>query len=349
MTRARGQKVDLFKWVNDQQALDMRTKFILRELAGYADGNCVAWCKVETLAYAANCTERTVFNHLATLRDAGLIVDTGRTHRLDDSTRSVPLWQLAPNEPGLGQPWETAASIPEEISPIAAACMQSGGGIHETGFHPVGHKGLQESSDELSPSAGEREALFGKVIEACPRSMLKFADRDKARAVFEDLCDQGFEVAELPGCMRRMVVDPAWKSRRFPPQLDVWFAKRHFDGWWPEARADQPVPERGAQAAVEHAAPEADRAIWRTVEAEACAALTETTYGSWIKPASLRAVAGGLYVVAATGTARDWIAGNCWRRIEGWWAQADSAKRPLKLVSRIEFEALAKRQAEGVA
>lgn len=345
MTKARGQKVDLFKWVNDQQALDMRTKFILRELAGYADANCIAWCQVKTLAYAANCTERTVFNQLVLLKDAGLIVDTGRTHRLEDSTRSVPLWQLAPHEPGLGVAWETAVSIPEEISPIAASCMKSGEGIHETGFQGVGHKGLQESSDELSPSAGEREALFGEVIAACPRSMLKFADRDKARGCFEDLCDAGVEVGELPGCMRRMAVDPAWKTRKFPPQLDVWLAKRQFEGWWPEQQLALSPP--GPVLAAEANAPPSDQAVWDRTLTHLRLTMTENTYGSWIKPAVLGLHEGGLYVVALGATARDWIKANAWARILTAWRESGGDVRPLTLVSKSEFAALV-RQTEGV-
>jgi hypothetical protein len=53
--KPRGQKADLYKWVNDQQQLDMRTKYILKELADFAEADCCAWSKVATLAYAANC------------------------------------------------------------------------------------------------------------------------------------------------------------------------------------------------------------------------------------------------------------------------------------------------------
>jgi DNA-binding transcriptional ArsR family regulator len=71
--KPRGQKADLFRWVNDQQQLDMRTKFILKELASFADSDCCAWSKVDDLAYAANCSPRTVQYHLAALLEAGLM------------------------------------------------------------------------------------------------------------------------------------------------------------------------------------------------------------------------------------------------------------------------------------
>lgn len=81
-------------------------------------------------------------------------------------------------------------------------------------------------------------------------------------------------------------------------------------------------------------------ALW----GKACQALRrelgDDTFGSWLAQASLREAPGGaLVLVTPTGTARDWIRRNAWRRIGELWAQNDPQGRRLDLKSRTEFEA----------
>ncbi|HEX6865724.1 MAG TPA: DnaA N-terminal domain-containing protein, partial [Caulobacteraceae bacterium] len=81
-------------------------------------------------------------------------------------------------------------------------------------------------------------------------------------------------------------------------------------------------------------------ALW----GKACQALRrelgDDTFGSWLAQAAVREAPGGaLVLVTPTGTARDWIRRNAWRRIGELWAQNDPEGRHLDLKSRTEFEA----------
>lgn len=67
--------------------------------------------------------------------------------------------------------------------------------------------------------------------------------------------------------------------------------------------------------------------------------LGEATFGSWLGQASLRERGEDVFLVAATGVARDWIRRHAWRRIGELWAQNDPMGRRLDLKSRMEFEA----------
>lgn len=338
MRDARGQKADLFKWVNDQQQLDIRTKFILKELAAYADPACCAWSKVETLAYAASCSARTVQNHLALLKEEGLIVDTGRLHRLDDSTRSVPIYQLAPKIEGLGR----RISMGEISAPIPAHGCNPDRGMGEEGLHP--HKENTGEQEAIASSGREREAQFLALEDAVPPATLKFTDRDAAFAAFVVVVEAGIDPAELVGCARRMAEDPAYRSRKFPPPLETWLAKGQFRGWLVQPQLALAAKPEAVSAS---AAPQGDQAIWQAVLVEVRLTTDPGEFGSYVAPAYLAEVEGSLLMVARTGVARDWIAGKCWRRIEAAWAKADGAGRKLRLVSKSEFEALAARQHEG--
>lgn len=344
MIGKRGQKAALMDWANDQNQLDRTAKYTLKELASYADADCCAWAKVATLAYGVNCSERTLQYQLRALQEAGLIRDTGRTHRLEGSTRSVPIYQLAPDADGLGR----AGPMGAVSAPILGDGCKTGGGMGAIGLHPQETIGDQELADASSPGASAREIAFRDLVDASPKPVLKFADLAAAFAAFCVLADQGVEVGRLAECARRMGEDPAFRSRRFPDPLEAWLSKGQFLGWWPSARADEAVPQPSFAAADANAAPAADQAVWREVDAKACAGMGEGDYGSYIRRCFLGLAGSELYVVAWSGVARDWIAGRCWKRLTGWWAEADPAGRPLKLVSKNEFAALAQRQGEGV-
>src|SRR6185369_15957965 len=61
---------------------------------------------------------------------------------------------------------------------------------------------------------------------------------------------------------------------------------------------------------------------------------------SWLGQAALRESGDEVFLVAATGVARDWIRHNAWRRIGELWAQNDPLGRRLDLMSRMEIDAL---------
>ncbi|MFI4966925.1 MAG: chromosomal replication initiator protein DnaA, partial [Caulobacterales bacterium] len=61
-------------------------------------------------------------------------------------------------------------------------------------------------------------------------------------------------------------------------------------------------------------------------------------FGSWLGQAALRESGDEVYLVAATGVARDWIRRHAWRRIGELWAQNDPLGRRLDLKSRLEFD-----------
>lgn len=66
--------------------------------------------------------------------------------------------------------------------------------------------------------------------------------------------------------------------------------------------------------------------------------LGEATFGSWLGQAALRESGDEVYLVAATGVARDWIRRHAWRRIGELWAQNDPLGRRLDLKSKMEVE-----------
>lgn len=348
MIASRGQKIDLLKWANDQNQLERTTKSTLKELAGYADADCCSWAKISTLAYGVNCSERTVQYQLRALQEAGLIRDTGRLHRLEGSTRSVPIYQLAPSVEGLGKPERMGA----EIAPIEGDGCNPAGGMGAIGLHPQETIGTKELADASSPGACARtdvlDEVFDQLVEAVPARMLKFSDLGAARLELAALAERGTDVRQLPDCAIRMADDPDFKSRKFPPTLEDWIAKGQWRGY-PAAAAVAREAEIASpvSASAKYAAGDADQAVWRVVAERLIDALTEKTFGSWVRPAVLAAHGERLFIVALNGTARDWIRNNCWRRVEAWWAEADTAARPLGLVSKAEFEALLQREGVG--
>jgi chromosomal replication initiator protein len=81
-------------------------------------------------------------------------------------------------------------------------------------------------------------------------------------------------------------------------------------------------------------------AVWLEASRALKGELGDDTFGSWLAQACLRTGCDGeLCLVTPTGIARDWVRRYAWRRISELWAAHDPQRRPLKLKSRIEFEA----------
>jgi chromosomal replication initiator protein len=80
--------------------------------------------------------------------------------------------------------------------------------------------------------------------------------------------------------------------------------------------------------------------VWTKASVALRQELGDDAFGSWLAPAALRSQSdGAVCLVTPTGIARDWIRRNAWRRVEELWAANDPDHRPLRLKSRVEFEA----------
>ena len=79
-------------------------------------------------------------------------------------------------------------------------------------------------------------------------------------------------------------------------------------------------------------------AIWNKTCQVLKRELGEATFGSWLGQAALRESGDEVFLVAATGVARDWIRRHAWRRIGELWAQNDPLGRRLDLKSRMELD-----------
>lgn len=337
------QKADILKWANDQNywpdgsRVDMRTKTILKELASFAGEDCCAWAQIATLEWAANCVDRTVQRCLEKLLEHGLIERTTRTHRLAGSTRSVPIYRLAPHVEGLGKP----VSMGEKMSPIDEVWVTSGASMGDTSCHPHRVQGDQESSDELSQREGEsaqaREILLSEIEAAMHRRMVAVSDRAAYRAALEALAAEGVDLAVMPGCLRRWGEDPLFVGRRAPVPFEKWLASGQ---WRASLIDDAPVIVEAAEAGPAHQADPGEVAIWLAVMAGMQTLLGAGPFGSYLGRASLGQVGERLFVVASSTVARDWIRNHCRADLMASWGRHDPLGRELTLVSKSEFEAL---------
>src|SRR5258708_180707 len=80
--------------------------------------------------------------------------------------------------------------------------------------------------------------------------------------------------------------------------------------------------------------------VWAKASGALKSELGEDAFSSWLARAALKSAPDGeLYLVTATGVARDWIRRYAWRRIEELWALHDPDSRVLRLKSQAEFDA----------
>ncbi len=90
--------------------------------------------------------------------------------------------------------------------------------------------------------------------------------------------------------------------------------------------------------------------VWMKASVALRQELGDDVFGSWLAPAALRAQSdGAICLVTPTGIARDWIRRHAWRRVEELWAANDPDHRPLRLKSRVEFEASGEAPVDTVA
>lgn len=339
-------KEGLMRWVDETAAadgLDCRETLLLTKFAAYADADMCSWAKIATLERQARSSERKVRLMLRDFEAAGYIRRTGRTHTLEDSGREVPIYAWD------GYLDEVKGRVSRAL-PTGAPCAPETtlGGTDDTA---TGAQGVPLYKNPLEPTSpdGEgaraREALFERLEAAYPKRGLGFTNRGRARSAFDGLADEGLDLEKLIRAAKGYAEDA--KGKRGDQGLDYWLVDRKYRGWWPEAQLpfDDAKPSEGG-AAHAGAAGWDDQQLWAKVNARLASALTQSEYGSYIRPAFLGERSGLLFVVALTGIARDWMARSCWRRVAAWWSETDPAKRPLTLVSKAEFEAALSR--EGV-
>jgi DNA-binding transcriptional ArsR family regulator len=304
-------KEDLLAWVNGQRQLDTLTKFILYRLALLADADCCAWMKVEDLADAVNKSERTIRYHLRNLEEAGLIKKTDRTHRLLNSTRSVPIYQLASGVEGL----DRSVSMPAKIAGIpgdnAEHACNSEGGMPAIQLQPhKDMKGHEESADALSAREGALRERFDVLIEALPRRVLKFSDLDEAWAAFLSLVDGGVDPEVLIDCARNMAADRDFKLRKYVPPFEAWLAKGQWRGFL-EGPEDEGGPAPSAAPERFDGPPEIRASIVATFPDG------EGKARSYLDPSAWDPVTGS--IVARTGAGFRWLTSEGERALKGRW------------------------------
>lgn len=351
-----------------------RAKAVLQALAAYVDAEGVGWAAMSVLVIETDLGhERTVYRGLADLKACGLIEETGEKKiyrgkaypiyrlRLEDGPQNTRERLRAERDACSPLTRVSGEDAAPEISPDMGVSPSPDTG-DDLPLTPVSDKqeGITLTSFGKRTTTGAREvaARLSKLEGLAPKPILRFYDQQAALAALQILADEDYDLDLLPGAMERMKAHPDFRTRKHPPQLHDWLRKRAFIGWLeddaPEAadvadRSDVPGVSPNAASVHDHAAGEADQTTFAEVRRQMEGALTENEFASYIRPAFLGAHGVSLYFVAATGIGRDWIAQRCWRRVCDAWAKADPGRRPLQLVSKLNFEALVQRQSQGAA
>ena len=250
------------KWVDDQVQLDMGVKFVLAKLASYADGEGVSWSPIAILAKHINRTERTVQNYLAQLKADGLIADTGEVHRLKDSTRSVPKYQLAPELLAADSEALAAskadASMGEKFSPIDGVWVKKSRGMGETDFTRIDLKDLTLSDESGAGARAQAVSQHFEVVAVLwiAAAPARFA-REPAWTAWMAACEH-HDPADLVRAARRYLVEGVKVDGGRVKALARWLSDGWFEGFLGEAPS-------GSDAASDGGGVFADAVIRKTV------------------------------------------------------------------------------------
>ena len=239
-------KEDVMKWADGQTGIPTGHKFLLSKFASYADADGLSWSKIDLLSAHVNKDERTVQRWLLDLKRWGLIKDSGRKHRLDGSTRSVPLYRLQ-TEVWRLKGWESMGDTDVThsddasvtlLSPIENAWVTPAASMGDTAvtcIDPIDPNSFASLTQRAGEGAGEDlDEGFRALEAAVPKRMLAVSDPDTAFALFVELRGQGVAAETLVDCAARMGASDWWKSRRVPIPLEDWLRKRQFRGWMPD-------------------------------------------------------------------------------------------------------------------
>jgi hypothetical protein len=333
-------KDKLLAWVEeyaDREGLDAQRTLFLAKFAGFASAAMESWSKVDTLSRLARCSERMLQKMREEFVEAGVLELTDRFHTLEDTKRKVPLyrWALFLRE------MSEAGGSGAPCAPEGEARVHRNEGSGAQGVHPYNEPIEPTPSDEGEARARQREALLVELEGAVPKACLGNTERHRARAALDELLDEGVEPAGLVAAARAWAADP--KAKRKDLGLHYWLGDRRYRAWWP----DEPAAEARAEALAPGLLPPGEVGPWVAAMAAVQAHVGPTAFGSYLAPASLGQIGADLYLVTATGVARDWVRDKCWQVVRARWAAADELGRELQLVSRSEFEALMRQRGEG--
>lgn len=316
-------------------------------LADYADEAGFAWPAVDHLAAELMCSGRTVQRVLKVLVADGALVRLDVEDRANGRTRTsayyFPIDGRPPSAAEIAAYERKVGGRVTQVSPWEGDTAVTGEGDTSVGGRVTLLSPLYEPSQELtgpegpSAGAGAREALIRQMEAACPPRLLAVSSRPDYVAALDQLAEAGEDVSVLPGCIRRMALDPLFTGRKVPVALERWLLQGQWRGWLENPQLPLATPA-GAVEAPPLAADPAVAEAWARTKAVLSDEMTEATFGAWIKPAQIGEAHGRLYVVALTGTAREWIRNNCWRKVERAWSGGLLASRALSLVSKTEFE-----------
>lgn len=238
------QKGRLLDWVDDQVQLKADATIVLGKLAQFAGVTHRSWSPVPKLARWARCSVRRVGYILRELEAEGLIENTGEWHRLEDSTRSVPVYQLAPQVAGLGlREGEGAGGrIPAPGAGMGAShgCTDGGVSLHagagadepqepQSFASLTGRARAGEADGEAGQGKRDRWAMFWKAEALFPAGGKGGFSQARAKAAWSVLVDdQGVAEARLVEACRRCGADPANEPGRRFRAMHTWLA----DGGW---------------------------------------------------------------------------------------------------------------------
>ena len=241
-------KKPLLDWVDAQRGLSTRDKFVLQKAASFTDDDCLAWFKVDTVAQQTNGSKRATQYALRRLEDAGLIMQSGRTHRLSGTTRSVPIYIVAPYERRFGEPTRLRLTNQDADGCRSEPVLTGHGCKTEDRMGATGCARIEPMEPIVSANAltqrgrDDLRRLFEEIERAVPQRMLGAGSREGAFEAFLGLVDDGVEVASLADCARRMAADPLFQTRRIPPMLEDWLRNRWYRAYLPVSDAERDAP-----------------------------------------------------------------------------------------------------------
>lgn len=229
-------KERLLDWVNGQRQLAPTAKFLLYKLAQFADGECCAWATIQVLADAVNISERSVQYKLREFERDGLISKSGRMHRMRNSTRSVPIYQLAPDVEGLGSPAAGGGCMGADFAPMDRHGCKPGGGMGAKGLHPQEPMGTEFGRSNDLP-LGAREAEPQEPGDHCAQAWAGFPEAGRkgvsslrqARVAWRAELEAGADPAQLLAAVRAYAGDrKSWGTSGRPCAFHRFLAEGRY-------------------------------------------------------------------------------------------------------------------------
>lgn len=265
-------------WVDDVvEGVDVTSRAMLSKLAGVSDDDDCAWMRVCDLAKRVGASERTIQSRLRWLVEKGLLLETGRMHRL--GTRSVPIYELAVDHVGVAQVLsarkgrrdseaQTRAAMGATVcthspAPDDTVCTRMGAtvctpnednrGKGESNDSPTG-VGAREASEGQGPGvavSGENrlfEDLLADWRAAEARAGVSRTREDQVQAAWDRAVAQVPAAALAAAARRALAEDKDFRrAGHLVPGLHRWLDSGRFSGWLtPGSAAGSPSGAVGA-------------------------------------------------------------------------------------------------------